>query len=264
MNCAISHPASRVRWWGIGVILLGVCCGCSIATPHLNITRWPVEKKAVYYREPLPYRVVVLPLQDQRPTHERTGQKPDGAFLLLWNRRVGDYYTGDHIFGDHVADQLTSQVTRYLQASNVFAQAVPVPSASSGAGEWDAGRLRELAREHVADFVLTGELKHFFGSQHQQTSIVLLPLYFISTMSWQDNKSLPWGQSTVRFTLHDGKGGDLLWHHQLETNHTLPRETDPMSQAALESFMNLNEELVRELRHLPLASWQAAQPAAEP
>lgn len=251
----------KTLWWGRGAIILGLCSGCAISAPHLNMGQWPVETKAVYYHEPLPYRVVVLPLQDQRPSHERAGQKPGGLFLLLWNRRVGDYYTGDQVFGAQVADQLTSQVTRYLQASNVFAQVVPLPMERPAASGWNADRLRDLARDQAADFVLTGELKHFFGSQHQQTSIMLLPLYFINTMSWQDSKSLPWGQSTVRFALHEGTSGDLLWQHEIQGSDTLPRETDPMSQAALESFMNLNEQLVIELRNLPLDSGRTAPPA---
>ena len=76
--------------WKICVLSVWLT-GCAIKTPYLPISRWPVTKQAAYYQQALPYRVVVLPLLDQRPEQERKGRAAPATFLLLWNRRVGDY-----------------------------------------------------------------------------------------------------------------------------------------------------------------------------
>jgi hypothetical protein len=79
-------------------------------------------------------------------------------------------------------------------------------------------------------------------------------LYFISAFGWQDSKGLPWGQTTIRFHLYDGQNGDLVWQHRLEASETLPRGTDSMAEAAMESFTQVAGELATELRKLPLGS----------
>ena len=227
------------------------CCallsGCAIQTPHLAINQWPIAEKALYYHESTPARVVVMPFIDQRPTHERHGQRPPSVFLLVWNRRVGDYYTGDHVFGGEVERQLAQQLANYLQAANVFTQTVSIPSSAR-----NADTIQRLAKEHVADYLLGGDLDHFFGSQHQHFSMFALPLYFISTFGWQDSKSLPWGQTTVRCTLYNGRTGDMIWRHTVEASHTMARETDSMAQAAMVSFTTAAGQLATELRQLPL------------
>lgn len=226
--------------------------GCSIKTTHLQINEWPIAKRAMYYQEPSPYRVAVLPLADERPSEERDGTRPRGLFLLLWNRRIGDYVTGDRVFGQDVPGQLTGQLTTYLQSANVFAQLVPA-SSPQPSDRVDAAQIRRLGQQEVVDYVLGGAIEHFYGSQHQHTSAFFLPLYFVSTFGWQDSKSLPWGRSTVRFVLYNAQTGDTTWRHRLESDDTLPRETDAMSEAALESFAILAGRLATELRTLPLA-----------
>ena len=244
----------RVLRFPCGVILLALTLpGCAIQTPHLKISQWPVTKRAMYYHEPLPYRVAVLPFLDERPRQEREGRKPSGMFLLVWNRRVGDYYTGDQVFGGEVAPQLTGQLVQYLRAANVFPHVehvVPQHRADSLTPE----RVQDLAQASVANYLLTGDVERFFGSQHQHLSIFVLPLYFINTWGWQDSKTLPWGQTTIRFTLYDGRNGDIVWRQRLEGQHTLPRETDAMSEAALESFAIVAGKLATELRGLPYES----------
>ena len=225
--------------------------GCSIKTPYLSITQWPVAKKAIYYGDPSPYRVAILPLADRRPIHEKEGKRPGGMFLLLWNHRVGDYYTGDHVFGDHVTQQLTHQLTEYLRSSNAFAHVVEVETPAEF-NPSDVVQVTKLGRAQVVDYLLGGEVQHFFGSQSQHTSIFLLPLYFINTFSWQDSKTLPWGKTAIHFVLYDGRSGDIVWRRFIEANQTLPRDSDPMSEAALESFTNAAGELAVNLRNLPL------------
>ena len=232
--------------------------GCAIKTPYLNISQWPITKRAMYYRDPLPYRIGVLPLTDHRPAHEQQGKRPFGLFLLLWNRRVGDYYTGDHVFGGNVAERLTEQVSEYLISSNAFAEVIRTSPPQGGLELSDASRISALGREHVVDYLLSGELHHFFGSQSQHTSIFLLPLYFINTFGWQDSKTLPWGNTAIQFVLYDGKTGDITWRRLVEANKTLPRDTDPMSEAALESFADVAGQLATDLRELRFAPGQTS------
>ena len=250
-----SHFLGRFR-----PLLLSLClAGCSIKTPYLNVQQWPVEKHAMYYSSPSPYRVGVLPLDDQRPANEQKGQRPRGTFLLLWNRRVGDYYTGDHVFGGQVSTGLTEQTVRYLKAANVFAEVVatdPPPQFNPGV----SGHVSRLGREQVVDYLLRGELQHFFGSQTQRTSIVLLPLYFVNAMSWEDAKFLPWGKTAIAWTLYDGRTGDITWRRFTETSHTMPKDTDAMSEAAIESFTTAIGQLASDLRELPLSTMQHDDP----
>lgn len=237
-----------------GVWLALVLTGCAINTPRVNIATWPAAKQAMYYRQPAPYRVAVLPLSDQRPAQERNGRRAPALFLLLWNRRVGDYYTGDQLFGGDVPTQLSRQLTDYLQAANAFTEVVYVPSLPRDFKLSDVTSAQRTSQFHAADYLLSGELLHFFGSQHQHTSMLVLPLYFISTFGWQDSKSLPWGQTTLQAYLHDGATGNLVWRHRFEMSRTLPRNTDSMAVAALESFARVAGELTTELRQLPFDS----------
>ncbi|GEM_PF-5807980 len=229
--------------------------GCAIQTPHLAISRYPLAQQAVYYQEPLPYRVAVMPLADQRPPLERQGQRPPGMFLLLWNRRVGDYYTSDRIFGDQVSQQLSRQLADYLQSAHVFAQTVATATVAR-----NPDTIQRAGQDQAADHVLGGELQHFFGSQHQQFSMFALPLYFISAFGWQNGKGLPWGQTTILFTLYQTRDGELMWRHPMEQSWTMPRDTDSMAEAAMKSFAATASQLAMELRQV---SWSVPQTSSE-
>ena len=241
-------------------LLIPLLAGCAIKTPYLNISDWPVERRAMYYQNPAPVRIGVLPLIDRRPAREQEGQRPGGVFLLLWNRRAGDYYTSDRVFGGQVAERLTDQLIAYLTASHAFAQVIRLPVSADDAARASRDDLSRWGREQVVDFIVGGDLDHFFGSQTQHASMYLLPLYFVSAFGWQDAKSLPWGKTSIRFTAWDGKSGDVYWRQLLEADRTLPKDTDPMSEAALESFTQLAGQLVEQLR--PLQA-EPGSPAAQ-
>ncbi len=233
------------------ILLPLLLAGCSIKTPYVNVSQWPMEQRVMYYSSPSPLRIGVLPLMDHRPVHEQHGQRPRGMFLLLWNRRVGDYYTGDHIFGDQVANRLTDRLVGGLKAANAFAEIVPV-AAPSDFDPTNAQQVSRLGQQAVVDYLVYGELEHFFGSQSQHTSTVLLPLYFINSFSWQDSKSLPWGKTAMACRLYDGRSGDMVWRRLIESDRTLPRNTDAMSEAAMYSFVDATGQLAKELRELSL------------
>lgn len=235
----------RKMLW-VGLVAVGTA-GCAMQTPHLAISRYPIAQQAAYYPQALPYRLAVMPLADQRPARERQGQKPGGLFLLLWNRRVGDYYTGDRVFGEPVAQQLSQQVADYLQAAHVFTETVSVSTSAHA-----PTALQRLGDEHAADYLLGGELHHFFGSQHQEFSMFILPLYFINTWGWSNGKSLPWGQTTALVVLYQAETGELMWRRQIEQTWTMPRNTDSMAEAAMKSFTATAAQLTNELRQLSL------------
>ena len=230
--------------------------GCAIKTPYLNINQRPISERAPYYNEPLPYRLLVLPAVDHRPSNEQQGQRPSAMFLLLWNKRVGDYYTGDAVFGNHVADQLSTQLADYLQKAHVFTMTNFTASLPPDFDPVNPAHIQQLARQHSADFVLRSELAHFFGSQHQQFSMYVLPLYVASAFGWQNNKSLPWGQTTLRVMLYDGQTGDIAWRQEFTAQETLPRNTDSMAEAAILSLSMASSQLTSELRRLPLQSME--------
>jgi hypothetical protein len=175
-------------------------------------------------------------------------------FLLLWNRRVGGYYTGDHLFGDDVGVQLSRQLADYLKAANVFVDVAHLSALPQEFNYLNPADLQALGQTQRADYLLGGELQHFFGSQHQHFSMYVLPLYFIGMFGWQDSKSLPWGQTTIRVYLYDGRTGDIAWRQMLEASETLPRETDSMAEAALTAFTKAAGQLATDLRQLPLDS----------
>lgn len=235
----------------VPLLALGLS-GCAIKTPHLPISQWPITQHAMYYREPLPYRVAMLPMKDARPARERTGQRPRGMFLLVWNKRVGDYYTSDAMYGNEVTGQLNAKLGEYLKSANVFADTVWVYPAEREADAYQAAEIQQLARDQVVDFLLASDLHHFYGSQTQKVSNFILPLYFINMTGWQDYKSLPWGKTAIRFVLYDGKHGDILWRQTLEASRTLPTDSDPMTKAALDAFTDVAGKLAASLRELRL------------
>lgn len=154
---------------------------------------------------------------------------------------------------------MTERLTEYLRSANVFTEIIHVvPPQSFDASNPSA--VSNLGQSQVVDYLLAGEIQHFFGSQSQHTSIFLLPLYFINTFGWQDSKSLPWGKTAVHFTLYDARSGDLVWRRLIEIDRTLPKDTDAMSEAALESFTDAAGILATELRNLPL---QPATPSTQ-
>ncbi len=228
--------------------------GCAIKTPPFPVSQFPIAERAVYYQETLPYRVAVLPLVDRRPKHEQLGQKAPARFFLLWNSRSGDYYTGDQLFGSEVPAQLSKQTAEYLRSANTFAK-VFEPASLPNTPSWqDSSGLTQLAKAEVIDFFIAGEIEHFFGSQKQKASMYAVPLYFISAFGWQNSKSLPWGKTVIRFKLLNAKGGDVIWSEELQGSVTLPKETDSMAQAAMESFLLVSKDLAVKLRQLPLDS----------
>jgi len=239
--------------------MIGVCslvlAGCAIKTPYLPARQWSVSKRAAYYADPAPFRIGLLPLEDERPAQEQRGKQPGGMFLLLWNRRTGDYYTGDHVFGGNVAPDLTQQLIAHLKATNAFAEVLPLeppPTFNPGIPE----HMSRLGRDQVVDYLLRGEIQHFFGSQSQNSYVFLVPLYFVNTFGWQNYKSLPWGNTAIQFTLSDGQNGDMVWRRFIEADWTMPKETDAMSTAALESFVKATNQLALDLRGLPLQQLQ--------
>lgn len=139
-------------------LLLFLVAGCSINTPYVNVSQWPVEQHVMYYNNPLPLRIGVLPLVDHRPVQEQDGQHPRGTFLLLWNRRVGDYYTGNHIFGGQVASRLTNRLVVGLKAANIYAQIVPV-AAPPDFNPNNAEQVSRLGKQEVVDYLVYGELE---------------------------------------------------------------------------------------------------------
>ena len=208
----------------------------------------------MYFREAAPYRVAVLPLLDRRPPLEHQGQRPSIMFLLVWNRRIGDYYTSDLAFGGQVGEQLAKQLAAYLKTANVFTQ-VDYMSLPVQEGETvSPSSLQSLDQGQRPDYLLGGELHHFFGSQHQHFSMFLLPLYFINAWGWQDNKGLPWGQTVIRASLYDGRNGEIVWQNRIEASETLPQETNSMTEAAMKSFTAAAGQLATELRQLQLES----------
>lgn len=247
-----SHRSHRVVAAIRALWIATVGTGCAIQTAHLPIQRWPVEDKAAYYAEASPCRILVLPLIDRRPAVERDGQRPRAVFLLVWNRRVGDYYTSDLVFGRDVGAQLAGRLAAYLRSAHAFRDVTLSSSLSKDFQVIDASTLQRVDKNDGVDYVLGGELQHFFGSQHQQFSMAVLPLYFVNAFSWQDGKGLPWGKTSATFSLWDARSGNLVWRHQLEATQTLPTEKDSMAQAALESFVLVTDQLAAELRQLPL------------
>lgn len=243
----------RHQTFRYGVVVAAMAlAGCAIKTPYLNIGQRPIADQAMYFPEALPYRMVVVPFVDKRPDPERRGQQPHSMFLLLWNRRVGDYYTNDSLFGGQISTQLATQLAGYLKSANVFTEVNAVSTLPDGVEAFDASALQRIAHAYQADYLLAGELQHFFGSQHQHFSMFMLPLYFVSTFGWQNGKGLPWGQTAMQIYLYDGRRGDLAWRDLIDATDTLPRDTDSMAEAALRSFAKAAGQLATTLRQLPL------------
>ncbi|HEX9742383.1 MAG TPA: hypothetical protein VGA17_06295 [Nitrospiraceae bacterium] len=233
-------------------LMLFTMAGCAVKTPHKPLAQWPVDHRGVFYANPAPLRIAIAPFTDQRPREEIKGLKPTGMFFLLWNRRKGEYYTGDHIFGADIPTGIAHWLTRYLDEANIAAHVVQAPTPATPIDFSNAEQVRRYAAAHVADFVLTGDIEHFHGSQYQNTSFYLLPLWFINTFGWQDELGLPWGRTAIRFSLYDGRSGDAVWKRTLDASETMPAKSSTMAEAALESLSTVGGNLAIAIRQLNL------------
>ena len=234
-------------------LFLLAATGCAIKTPPMSVSQFPVGDRAPYYQQPHAYRVAVLPFEDRRPEVERQGQKPKGVFLLLVNSRVGDYYTGNKHFGANAPVQLAEQLAGYLRKANLFV-GVDGPSSLSGLPRRkDANEFKQFAQSKKIDYFLTGEIHHFFGSQHQNAYFYAVPAFYVSLTGWRSSKSLPWGRTVIDFALVDANNGDVVWSEQLQADRTLPKDTDAMTSAAMESFLLVSSNLAAKLNQLSLS-----------
>lgn len=190
------------------VSLLLVFASCALKTKQANLFE---GNKAGHFLcgDASAKKLGVAAFFDSRPKVERTGKKANGTYLLLWNQRKGDYVTGDKDFTDFSPRKFAELSSQYIAKSNCFIEAKvlgtslpPQPSSSDF--------LVALANDKV-DYVLTGDIQHLYGTQYQNSGVVVVPAIFVNAAGTRNVVGDAEGMVEILFTLYDVKTGGEVW-----------------------------------------------------
>lgn len=195
------------------VFLFLVFSGCALKAQQANLFE---ANKAGHFLcgDASAKKLGIASFFDSRPAVERTGKKANGTYLLLWNQRKGDYVTGDKDFTDLSPQKFAALSNGYISRSNCFVEskvlgsALPLQPSSSDL-------LVAMAKDKV-DYVLTGEIKHLYGTQYQNTGVLVVPALFVNAAGSRSVVGDAEGMVEILFTLYDVKTGNEVWRELVQ------------------------------------------------
>ena len=187
------------------LLVLFLSSGCAMKTQKVNLAADTPPQVMVCY-DALQKTIGVTPVSDNRPAIEKTGDKPHGIYLLLWNQRIGNYISGDKDFNDSLNAILPDQIGRAISRTNCFyqtkileAKVPPQPTAED--------LLVILGKEKV-QYVLTAQVKHLYGQQRQKAYFYAIPAYFVDFFGWGNQVGPSEGHTEILFVLYDTQTGN--------------------------------------------------------
>ncbi|UCD15016.1 MAG: hypothetical protein JSV34_04645 [Candidatus Omnitrophota bacterium] len=124
-----------------------------ILTGCASTIRYAFNKGLYVSDKPLPYKVVVDVFEDIRPSEERDGTMYKHGVSL---------YTRDRSFKADIDKQISQMLVEHLEKAKVFNE-VRVRDVNDNL-EVDIEEMEKLEQEGI-DFVITGNLEHFYGFQ---------------------------------------------------------------------------------------------------
>ena len=222
------------------LLLLPVfAAGCALKPQRVNIAS-PQSPEVMVCFDALQKSFGIAPIKDERPPVEKAGDKPGGIFLLLWNQRIGNYISGDKDFLDPAATAMPDQIGRSISRSNCFfetkilkEQIPPQPSAED--------LLIVLAKEKV-DYVLSVELKHFYGQQHQKAYLYLLPAFFVNFFGWGNQAGNAEGRAEMVIVIYETQSGNEVFREKVFTQAYTP-VAGAYPQAAQDAFTEASQKI---------------------
>lgn len=226
------------------ITLLALIMGCAIS-PHRVAIFSPSKPEVLMCYDALQTSVGVAPLVDHRAAFQKAGAKPRGLYLLLWNQRIGDYVTSDKDFLDaSMLSAMSEQIGYHLSKTNCFfetkALTAEVPLQPS-----PERLLVVLAKEKVR-YVLTGELKHFYGKQPQKAYFYALPAYFVDLFGIGSQVGTAKGHTEILFTLYETESGQEVWREEV-SGEASSAVAGSYPEVARESFAKASQSLANQL-----------------
>ena len=216
----------------LALVVFAACAsghGPASIEPHLG---WAIASDAAAEVQP---RLGVGALTDARPAAARLGQRPPLELGWLGIAREGVERTGDDDFDGPVLEAVRVDLVATLARSGTFAAVESVGFDPKSPAAWPASS--------APDYVLTGELEEFVGSQWHSLVVTPFRVGFV-----RDRFGAAVGRVSVSFELHSRTG--LVWQGRVATHHA--SELRDKADAVLEALARNDEALAaqvdRELR----------------
>ena len=171
----------------IALAALFLSTACTVKIPVIDL--YPITPTAESSSDlPVTATLGVVPLADQRPETQHTGEKPRLWVFLLYNQRKGTYLTGDEHFTRPPALAVSDALVEALDGARF-------------------GRSRLLDREpsrRVADgldacanedlkYVGLGSVDSLYGTIEQSAYFGFLPIPYLTLIGWGNSTSDPLG-----------------------------------------------------------------------
>lgn len=217
--------------------------GCAVHSKPVSFLT-SEKPEVLFCGDAMPGTLGIAPVRDSRPAEERLGKKPAGMFLLLWNQRKGDYLTSDKDFLDPVLSTIAERLGYAISRTNCFYETRVLSSKISSQPSQEE-LLIFLAKEKV-DYVLTAELKHFYGRQSQNAHFFALPLYYVDVLGARNDVGVAQGFTEFIFTLYNTRTGFEVWRDKVMADSD-SAVVGAYPDVARDSFLGASKKVANEL-----------------
>jgi len=211
----------------LALLVLAACAGgpgpASIE-PHLT---WAIASDDSAEARP---RLGIGTLTDARPTPSKHGQRPPLELGWLGLSREGIERTGDDDFDGPVLEAVRADLVATLARSGTFGAVDPVGFDPSRPAAWPTSS--------APDYVLTGQLEEFVGSQWHSFVVTPFRVGFV-----RDRFGAAEGRVAVWFELYSPTG--LVWQGRVATRRTSTHRDK--ADAVLEALARNDETLAGRL-----------------
>lgn len=242
---ALNYPSKHPHCLIILFLLIIVFNGCAVKTQTVSLSV-PADMDIMKCGDAMSTTLGIAPVVDKRPEHERTGKKPKGVYLGVWNQRIGDYITSDLDFAESVPEAIVKQFQQAIEKSNCFFEAKILEGKIPAQPR--AEDLLVAFAKYKTRYILTSEVEHFYGTQSQTAHLAVIPAVYVNAASMGNNVGVAQGFTEILFTLYDTQLGYEIWRQKIETMSDTAVE-GAYPQAAKESLIEASEKLAHELYH---------------
>lgn len=219
--------------------------GCAVKTQTVSLNAIaPAQMQVLKCGDAQSVTLGIAPVVDKRPDYERTGKKPKGVYLGVWNQRIGNYMTSDADLGGNVLQAAAKQFISAIEKSNCFYEVKAFEEkifSQPGPEE-----LLVAFAKHKTRYILVSEIQHFYGTQYQQSHLAVIPALVVNAASVGNQVGLAQGFSEFLFVLYDTQTGSEIWRQKIEASSD-SSIAGAYPQAAKDSLLKVSEKLANEL-----------------
>lgn len=218
--------------------------GCAVTPEKISATSSSQPMEVLLCGDALQQTLGIAPIIDNRPEFEKTGQKPKGVFLGVWNQRIGNYVTSDKDFGGDASKTVTQEITKAIEKSNCFFEVKGIEEQLYS--QPSAEDLLVVFAKTKIRYVLVVELEHFYGTQHQHSHLAVVPALYVNAASVANSVGAAEGVTELNFSIHDTQTGQEIWRDKAQTATTVQVD-GAYPQAAWDSLHEAAEKVAKAL-----------------